>query len=279
MAKSAIHPNLEKFNYDKTKLEIFLTQLNLKIQCNIDYFTRKGQNSEQNKLSCAISHFEKNVFTQIEPYVSAKNINFKIINQFVEVLKTHFGKIDPVGIAKHKLYRFYQTNKNLELFLNTFLRLSKKTKIDNSQALYILYEKLSNEFKDQLVNIRKVENFNYLILLLYNIDANMKKFSKQSQLHIKFNTSNFLSIKSPFKSYNLAPTKSSTDVRIAVVSPVSSTTTGTHPNPTDVYNMIRRGPILQEEKNRRNSLGLCYYCGEPGHIAIDHRNSALFAIK
>ena len=31
MAKSATHPNSEKFNSDKTKLEAFLAQLNLKL--------------------------------------------------------------------------------------------------------------------------------------------------------------------------------------------------------------------------------------------------------
>ena len=28
-----------------------------------------------------------------------------------------------------------------------------------------------------------------------------------------------------------------------------------------------------------NNLGLCCYCGEPGHIAIDHINPALLATK
>ena len=47
----------------------------------------------------------------------------------------------------------------------------------------------------------------------------------------------------------------------------------------DVSNVIRQGLILQEEKDRRNNLGLCRYCGEPGDIVIDHRNPALLATK
>ena len=219
------------------------------------------------------------MFAQIKPYILAENIDFENINQFVEVLKTRFGKVDLVGVAKHKLYQLYQINKDLEVFLNTFLRLSKKAKIDDSQALDMLYKKLSDEFKDRLVTVRKVENLNNLILLLRDIDANIKIISKQSKLRIKPNASNFPATKPPFKSYNSAPTKSSTAVGVAVVSPVPSTATGTHPGPMDVSNVIRRGPISQEEKDRRNSLGLCHYCGEPGHIAIDHRNLALLATK
>lgn len=46
VAKSATHPDSEKFNGDKTKLETFFTQLNLKLQRNIDHFTREGQDTE-----------------------------------------------------------------------------------------------------------------------------------------------------------------------------------------------------------------------------------------
>ena len=42
----------------------------------------------------------------------------------------------------------------------------------------MLYEKLSNEFKDRLVTVRKAENLIDLILLLRNINANIKKISK-----------------------------------------------------------------------------------------------------
>ena len=278
-AKSATHPNPEKFNIDKTKLEVFFAQLNLKLQHNIDPFTRHGQNTEQNKLSYAILRLERNAFAQIEPYVSAENIDFEKINHFVEVLKTRFSKVDPVGTAKHKLYRLYQTNKDLKVFLDIFLRLSKKAKIDDSQALDILYEKLSNEFKDRLVIVRKAENLNDLILLLRNMDANRKKISKQSQLCVKPNASNFLATKPLFKSYNSAPTKLFTAVGVAVVFPVPSTATATHPGPMNMSNVIRQRSILQEEKDRCNNLSLCHYYSELGHIAINHRNPALLVTK
>ena len=202
MAKSATYPNSEKFNGDKTKLKAFLAQLNLKLQRNIDRSIRKSQNTEQNKLSYAILCLEGDAFAQIEPHFLAENIDFENINQFVEVLKTCFGEVNPVGTAKHDLYRLYRTNKVLEVFLNTFLQLFKKAKIDDSQVLDMLYEKLSDKFKDRLVTVRKAEHLNDLILLLRDINVNMKKISKQSQLYVKPNTSNFPATKPPFKSYN-----------------------------------------------------------------------------
>ena len=215
----------------------------------------------------------------MEPYVSAKNIDFETINQFVKVLKTCFGKVNPVGMTKHELYRLYQTNKNLELFLNIFLQLSKKSKINDSQTLDILYKKLSNELKNRLVTIKKVENLNNRILLFHDIDATMKKINKQSQLRVKPNASNFPAIKLPFKSYNSAPTKFSIAIGVIVVFPVPSTAIRTHPGFMDLSNIIRQGLILQEENDRCNNLGLSHYCSKPGHIAIDHRNPALLATK
>ena len=165
------------------------------------------------------------------------------------------------------------------VFLNTFLQLFKKAKIDDSQALDMLYKKLSDEFKDRLITVRITENLNNLILLPHNIDANIKKISKQSQLCVKPNASNFPTTKPLFKSYNSNSTKPSTAVKVAVVFPAPSIATEIYLGSMDMSNMIRRGPISQEEKNRRNSLGLCCYCGEPGHIAIDHKNFTLLATK
>ena len=144
----------------------------------MDHLTREEQNMKQNKLSYTILCLQQDIFVQIEPYVLAKNIDFENINQFVEILKTCFGEVDLVDTAKHKLSQLYQTNNDLKLFLNTFLQLSKKTKIDDFEVLDILYKKLSYEFKDRLVIVRKAENLNNLILLLCNMDANIKKINK-----------------------------------------------------------------------------------------------------
>lgn len=138
---------------------------------------------------------------------------------------------------------------------------------------------MSDKFKDWLVTVKKTENLNYLILSLCYINANMKKICKQSELYVKPNISSISAIKPLFKLYNSAPTKFSTTVGVAVFSPISNNITGTHPGSLDMSNVIRQRPISQEEKDKRNNLGLCYYCKEPGHIAIDHTNPTLLATK
>ena len=103
--------------------------------------------------------------------------------------------------------------------------------------------------------------------------------SKQSQLHVKHNTSNFSTIKPPFKSYKQASTKPSTIVGVAVVFLVPSIAIKTHSGPIDLSNVINWEVISQDKKDRRDSLGLCHYYVEPRHIVIDHRNLALLTTK
>ena len=79
MAKSALYPDFKKFNSDKTKLEAFFAQLNLKLQHNIDHFTRKRQNTKQNKLSYAISRLERDVFAQMEPYCNKVTFGVEVM--------------------------------------------------------------------------------------------------------------------------------------------------------------------------------------------------------
>lgn len=127
--------------------------------------------------------------------------------------------------------------------------------------------------------MKKTENFNNLIQLLCDIDANIKRISRQSQLNIKLNASNVLTIKLLFKLYNLASTKPSIAIRVAVVFLVLSIAIEIHLGLINISNVTKQGSILKKEKNRYNSLGFCYYCDKARHIAIDYKNSTLLAIK
>ena len=185
--------------------------------------------------------------------------------------------MDPVGTAKHELYRLYQANKDLEVFLNTFLVLAKKAKLDDSHTLDLLYERLSDEFKNLLVTKKKQTNLDDLIKKLRSMDASMKIISQRKK-----------PTSSPVNTHAAKPTTYQQTTRfvpqptrLAAAAPtttvttslsLSSTATGTHAGPMDVSSAGKRGPLTTEEKERRNKLGLCQYCGQPGHIALDHRD-------
>ena len=182
--------------------------------------------------------------------------------------------MNPVGTAKHELYRLYQANKNLEVFLNTFLVLAKKAKLDDSHTLDFLYEKLSDEFKNFLVTKKKQTNLANLIKKLQSMDASMKIINQQKRPISTVNTPKPTSQQTT--RFGPQPTRFAVAASTSTTTTTTSTTlpstaTGTHAGRMDVSS-VRRGPLTAEEKERQNKLGLCRYCSQPGHIAMDHKD-------
>ena len=132
-------------------------------------------------MSYAISRLESDASTQVEPFVSRSGIDLQNVAALEDLLEVRFGEVDPVETAKHEIYRLYQSNKDLEVFLNTFLMLAKKAKLDEQQTLDLLYEKLSDEFKSLLVTKKRQTNLDDLIKKLRSMDASMKIISQRKQ--------------------------------------------------------------------------------------------------
>lgn len=126
------------------------------------------------------------------------------MEQLIDFLEVRFSEVNLVEMAKHKLYHLYQINKDLEMFLNIFMQLQKKAKINDSQVLDMLNKNLSNEFKDRFVIVKKADNLNNFITFLWDIDANIKKINKQSHFRAKQNTFAASTMKSLFKMANSA---------------------------------------------------------------------------
>ena len=149
----------------------------------------------------------------------------------------------PSGYGQAQVIPTLPDQQELGAVFKHFFATIQKAKIDDFQVLDMLYKKLSDELKDRLITVKEAENLNNLILLFYEIDANMKKISKQLQLCTKPNASNFPAIKPLFKLYNSAPIKLSTTVGVAVVSPVPSIATETYLGPMDMSIVMKQGPI------------------------------------
>ena len=172
------------------------------------------------------------------------------------------------------------------MFLNTFIVLAKKAKLEESQILDLLYEKLSDEFKNLLVTKKKQTNLGDLIKKLCSMDASIKIINQQKRpapntvnTHATKPTSQQTSRFAP-QSTRFATAALTTTVTTSSTIPTSlpSTAMGTHAGPMDVSS-VRRGPLTTEEKERWNKLGLCRYCGQPGHIARDHNDSNTLLAK
>ena len=228
---------------------------------------------------------EDDAFLQIKPYVSWTGIDFLDIKALEKLLDTQFEDVDPVSTVKHKLYKLYLANKDLDIFLNNFLVLAKKTKLDDSYTLDFLYKKPSNEFKNFLVTKKKQINLNNLIKKLCSMDASIKIINQQKQSTLSTvntfkpaiqQTTRFVQAQ-PTRFAAAAPTIVTTSFALSTL--LFSTVSGTHAEPTDVSSAGKQGPLTTEKNEQKNKLDLCRYCGQPGHIAIDHKNSNTLLAK
>lgn len=64
-----------------------------------------------------------------------------------------------------------------------------------------------------------------------------------------------------------------------IIFSIPSIVTETHFNLINTSNMIKKSLILQEKKDRCNSLGLYYYYWKLEYIVIDYKNPALIVTK
>ena len=263
------HPDPDKFSGDKTKLKAFITQLRIKLQQNADHYSCLGQNTKQNQLLYAIFQLEGDAFTQVQLFVFCHGINLCDVATLEDLLEVWFEEVDSVGTAKHKIYQLYQANKDLEVFLNTFLVLAKKTKFDDNQTLDLLYEKFNNEFKNFFVTKKRQTNLDDLIKKLRGIDASMKIISQRKWPAFSTNSK-----PSTFSTSNPKPAyqQSSQPAPNAASSSIPSTASGTHARLTDVLDIGKKNPCQM----KRKSGGINLVCVDivanqvtlPGIIAI-----------
>lgn len=132
------HPDPDKFFGDKSKLDLFITQLRTKLLVNADHYIRLGTKTEQNKLSYSISRLGGDAFAHVKPYVDDGVISLPNVARMIELLKTRFGDVDPAGRAKRDLFKWYQTNKDLDTFLNTFLLVARRPKSTTYKRFYVV---------------------------------------------------------------------------------------------------------------------------------------------
>ena len=256
---------------------------------NADHFVFAGQDTTQNKMFYVISRLEGDAVGHVQPYVveDLSRVNLEGWKKIIEVLKLAYADADPKGTARRAVIALYQTNKRFEHFWAEFHRLAQKAGMDAETTLEYLKDQLFNEIKDQLVNINDSSmDLATFVKVVQGISTKLDILGKthRSNANPITNCANFA---------NTKPTSQQTTrfvpqaTRFAPAAPAAvttttftlpSTATGTHAGPMDMSS-VRRGPLTTEEKEQRNKLGLCRYCGQPGHIARDYNDSNTLLAK
>lgn len=109
----ATHPDLDKFNENKAKLDQFVAHLNLKFLRKADHFVNEHQDINRNIMAYAISPLEGDVFPQIEPYITADSIDLFDVASLVDIFNMRFGEVN------------LQLNMSCTVFINSIKKISR----------------------------------------------------------------------------------------------------------------------------------------------------------
>ncbi|MCJ1469482.1 hypothetical protein MMC07_008115 [Pseudocyphellaria aurata] len=146
--------------------------------------------------------------------------------------------------------------------------------MDQATTLEYLKDHLSDEIKAQLINIDDSQmDLNTFQKVVQGIATKLEIHSKT----FRFSQQQRTTAAKPSSSCTYSAPVVPTTVNTTVIP--ASTATGTHPGPMDVSLVNRRGLFSTEEKEQRNRLNQCRYCGQAGHIARDHGNPNVLQAK
>ena len=277
------HPDPEIFEGDKDKLEVWIMQMNAKMQRNADHFAFEGQDTKQNEMSYVLSRLGSEPAGHVQPHVNQDNakVNLENWKKIIDILNLAYGDPDPQGSARRKLINLYQTNKKFSVFWAEFHRLAQKAGMSSETTLEYLKDRLSNEIKDRLVNIDDSSmSLEIFIKTIQGIATKLevlkeqesRRFNRPNNVNIAHATNAAVTVKPPTPPPRPPPT-----FRAQTAPANPSTATGAHPGPMDLSLSGKRGSLSLEEKDRHTREGLCKYCGGPGHFARDHSNGMLAA--
>lgn len=195
---------------------------------------------------------------------------------FLSYLRLNYGEPDARASAKRSLAELVQTSSAAKFF-SDFRQLMAIIGYD-LDAEYIIdqaRDKLKPELKDELVRVPTVftsfAEFQAFICQLDNrLWARKREREAQSKKESKSSSS------SAGATVVAAVPRGSTVAVASSASPAAPAVTSSAPAAPRPFSAVPgpsasmpRGPLTEQEKQRRTEAGLCRYCGTAGHIAIN----------
>ena len=215
----------------------------LKLKSNADHFP-----TEMSKLAYVYSQMNTTSKIHIQVWVKDGVLLFDSVGQMINTLETIFGDPNRVRDAVNRLHANFQRNKPFSSWIIDIRRDAAIAGYESeSRPLRdLIFYNMSIELKKALVHERDIDNLNFdeAIARLQDIDNRQRSVST------------LLSKNFDQKRQFTRPSPTNNPVLMANNDPMD----------LSLVESQHRGPLSNEEKDRRRRLGLCYYCSEKGHL-------------
>lgn len=266
--KTSKLPDTAMFNGDRAKVEYFIAQLRLKLNGNKDHFP-----TPQLQLSYAITRLEGQAMAQVLPKISHGGIDFEDIEALFDFLRKAFGDPDRKATAKRELFLLRQTHKEFAVFIAEFSRLAAESELHEDALGFALGQAISGELRELMLHHQIPEDYQDYVDLLQGLDSRMRANQAINKRAIRPVFKPTYSPSGPSSpspsSHSVSPASTPSSISYlrtpsTAVTPLDSAS-NLGSGPMDLS--VARAPTTPAEKDRRRALGLCSYCGGPGHSA------------
>ncbi|KAG2190784.1 hypothetical protein INT47_000266 [Mucor saturninus] len=242
------------FHGDPRLTSTFILQLQIVFTCQPLRYASHGA-----KIGYASSFLRDAAFDWFAPFLRQNNNEvLEDYTRFIQELNMAFGEADAVGNAERKLDTMRQGRQTIATMAGEFRRVAANVSWNESALCAAFYRALNEELKDELARAPRPGTLNELIEACMRIDnriqeRRLERARTNRTYGNSYNTANM------FRANHHQPT----------INPATRPHQYTGPTPMeiDATRMAPRGPLTPEEKDRRRNLGLCLYCGQPGHMA------------
>ncbi|KAI0995915.1 hypothetical protein K3495_g12267 [Podosphaera aphanis] len=218
----------------------------LKLNVNADHYP-----TDQSKMALIYSLLNPESRTHIRPWLSEGVLTYPSLADMWTHLTTLFDDPNASRDAAARLHSNYQKKRPFSSWIADIRRDALLAGYDTNslQLRNLVLLNMSVELKRALIHERDIDslNFDQAVSRLQDID------NRQRSLAEFLSRGNRRDLPGP-------SVQSSNP-------PVNSAANAVHGDPMDLSGAVAqpRGPLSQEERDRRRRNGLCYYCGEPGH--------------
>lgn len=244
------------FSGDRKKYEIFRTQLLVKFNGERDAFTR-----EEDKITYLITVLKDDAFNHIFPFV--KNGEYKVskVEDLLKILDQVYLDPERKSTASRELQTLRQRQRPFAEFIADFRRLQAEVDFNDEALHSLLYQGISDELRAAMIHQDVPKDLESFVTKLGQVDNKIRAHAAMSRPFSAFRT---LYSGTPRPNFGSANTNGPNPVSTATASPAPAPAG----DAMDLSASRRRGPLTPEERAHRLSLGLCLYCGKPGHIAL-----------
>ena len=167
----------------------------------------------------------------------------KDFDEFEKAFTASFGDIDRKRRAEKELLTLRQRHRSISTIVSEFQRLAFETHMNDEALFPLFYNTLNDDVKDEICKVPRPPTIKEYYQLAIGIDNRLFERKREKRFGTRY---------TPPEPRNLKTSSAAYD-----------------PDAMIVDNIQKRGPISENEKQRRKSNNLCLYCAAPDHKLAD----------